>query len=106
MKKKIILIMAVIMLASTAYAVEKSEFAKQMSSMAQSIMEFRQRGVSITESMEIVDKIENEVLQEILKKYVVEAYKTPMFSTERHKKEAITEFGNKIYLRVLETVHD
>lgn len=85
--------------------------------LAEAIMGLRQNGIPLHVVLErtinfpidnFADKKkqypeEFKALADGITKMVMDAYDTPPFSTEKHKKEAITEFGNKYMLKCLKS---
>lgn len=70
---------------------------------AQSVMGARQKGLSISNLMAIVDKNNDGTVKvainvDTIKRMIVEAYNSPLKNTDQEKKELIVEFGNKHYL--------
>lgn len=67
---------------------------KDMHDVSVMIMEARQAGVSVTESIENLEKYGFEFMTGI----ALLAYEKPRYSTESMKQRSVTEFGNMIYI--------
>lgn len=69
------------------------ERCKAVSTLAATVMEARQSGVSLSD---VMDGVESGGLSEQM---AMEAYDRPRFSTPEMQEETINEFGNNWYLR-------
>jgi len=98
------LLLAVVVLGLTGQAVaSKEEFCAGVSGLAEEIMGVRQNGVPISKLVEAISKLDQEPqLKEYTKKIIVTAYDEPRWSTEQHKQQAVTEFGNMTYITCIE----
>lgn len=106
MKKAIILLAMVLLLGNfnLSYAEDNAHsICKSISSIATTFMEVRQRGDSLSES---VDKIKNSNMDSKGKKLstaiLMNAYEKPNYSSEKYKKRAINEFANDWYKACME----
>ncbi len=67
--------------------------------LAHNIMDGRQKGVSMKESMEISERSKlPDNLKAVVKSIVISAYERPRYSTEQMKAREVTEFENGYYL--------
>lgn len=94
MKK--LIVCALIGFAGSAIAADSS--CDAYSETARSIMDGRQNGVTIKQSMAIANAAPNSELKEFVRSIVILAYEQPAYSTEPTKRKAIDEFGNKFSL--------
>ncbi len=70
---------------------------EQFEQMARTIMDGRLSGVSMSAMMAVPGG------SELSKLLIIEAYEKPKYSSEERKKEAISEFGNQIYLQCIKS---
>jgi hypothetical protein len=91
--KKLILLAALI--SAPTYA--EDDFCLQMHNVGKTIMDARQKGVSLPTMMQTMSGN----LKELLKPIVVEAYSHPVYTTPSIKKETVDEFANKLHLECL-----
>lgn len=104
MKRLILLALSGLVLAGC----DKSEIAQVSSdskncdvfaTLAHNIMDGRQSGLSMKESMDIAERSNlPDSLKEAVKSIVISAYERPRFSTEQMKAREVSEFENRYYL--------
>ena len=96
MKNKIKFIVLAIAITSSAVNADQFENCKVITKAAESIMDGRQNGTSAADFYERIEKsVKDEQAKKILMILVKEAYKTPKFSTEEYKLNAVSEFKNE-----------
>ncbi|MFT0212914.1 hypothetical protein VQ643_09920 [Pseudomonas sp. F1_0610] len=98
--KKILFILIGIIITQASLADERCDIWLET---AQSVMAARQKGVSITNLMALVDKNDDGTVKvainvDAIKKMIVDAYNSPLKSSDQERKELMVEFGNKYYL--------
>jgi len=102
--KKIVIVMVAAMLLVSVSTVrgddDWQETCKNLATLAENIMKHRQDGTSMPVVMELVGDLE------IAQTLVMDAYRSPRFSTERMKKEAINDFRDRAYLMCVEVFRD
>ena len=101
--KKITLTLAALVLSTSAMAnsADDIKFCTSISTLSTTIMTGRQEGVPLMDSFKLANKPEFADIKDPLTKIIQLAYKEPRFSTDKMKKETITEFANKITLQCL-----
>ena len=103
-KMKKLAILLVVLILSAGISVRGEEdwrgYCQQMATLAENIMAHRQKGTSMSEMMELVGELE------IGQTLVIDAYRSPRFSTERMKKEAISDFRDRAYLMCVEVFRE
>jgi len=101
--KKITLALAAFVLSTSAAAnsADDIKFCTEISTLSTTIMTDRQSGKSLAEMLSLAHKPEFNGMQELLMLIVQSAYKAPRFSTDKVKKETITEFANTMMLQCL-----
>ena len=77
--------------------------AKYISDLAAGIMQKRQNGVDISTLMETASQINDKSLRELVFVMIRHAYTLPRFNLPEYKKNAIQDFKNDWYLKVLNT---
>ena len=92
---------ALILMALLAAPAGANEFCGNLADAAGSIMDARQKGVPMHKLMPIIN--ENEA-RDIMKLIVVEAYESPIYSSDKYKDRAISEMSNRVYLTCLKGV--
>ena len=96
MKNQIKFVVLAIAITSSAVNADQFETCKVITKAAESIMDGRQNGTNAEDFYERIEKtVKDEQAKEILMILVKEAYKTPKFSTEEYKLNAVSEFKNK-----------
>jgi len=80
---------------------EREKFCSELSRSSNLVMEARQLNVPLLDALNIIPKHAPDSLKKLLTTINIEAYKSPLFSTDENKEIAITEFGNKIYLECI-----
>ncbi|MBV2181679.1 MAG: hypothetical protein KUL86_10670 [Castellaniella sp.] len=68
------------------------ETCKHASELAEKIMLARQSGFPAADAMDVAGD------SEIVRRMVIQAYKSPKFLTEESKKAQAVEFGNRMYV--------
>lgn len=67
--------------------------------MAQTTMQARQGGVTLTTSLQNLNNSFNDSPRKsFFKAIIIDAYKEPLWQTEENKRNAVTEYSNKTYL--------
>jgi hypothetical protein len=105
--KKITFTLAAIVLSTSALAnsADDIKFCTSISTISTAIMTGRQEGIPLLESIKATQKAASKPefadITEALMKIVQLAYKEPRFSSDKMKKETISEFANKITLQCL-----
>lgn len=102
MKRLLIILMIVLMVMGlsfgTAVAEDKGN-CKQIANLAADMMMARQNGAPMYKQIEIVNsESESKELKQLLEMIIQDAYEIPRFSTQSHKKKAIDDFRNEIFL--------
>ena len=87
-----------------------------LANFAQNVMIARQNGVPLTHALQSLEKAKIKftklaktkdekqaliVTNTAFKYITVEAYKTPLYSTDKYKQREVSEFSNKVYLDCL-----
>lgn len=93
---KLLITVSLAMSLSVSASNERNELCKDIGGLAKSIMQARQSGAPAHDLIEILGD-DNESLRAI----VIDAYSTPMFSTDEFKNREVTKFMNKWYLGCL-----
>jgi len=88
---------AVLVMSSNAYA---GDYCTTLASLAETTMGLRQAGVPLTEVLATHDKN----TPEIVKRLDIMAYDSPMWGSDKMKRQAATEFSNKVYLMCFKKV--
>ncbi len=105
MKKQLVLIL----IAFSSYTFSISEEAMEMCSsfkgMAEAIMTNRQDNLDMSKMIEVLME-QDEAIHEIGMAMIVDAYELPSYSSESNKKEAVSEFSNKVYLECFKSFKD
>ena len=101
MKKLLTLAALVLSTSAVANTPEQIKFCTSISSVSTMIMTARQEGVPLMDSLKLASKPEFEDIKEILTGIIKLAYSNHKFSTDKVKKNTITEFANKITLQCL-----
>lgn len=73
----------------------------ELSKMAGRIMDSRQSGVPINDMLSVLDEHGGNA-SSILRRWTIEAYKEPLYSTDENKRIAITEFQNEAMILCIE----
>ncbi len=97
--KTVITALALLLLAGNAFAEEESDdtYCAAIHDLATTIMDGRQLGVSITESLNLSNCSTN--ICKIGRSLVLAAYKEPQYSSDKYQQEAISEFANQVALQ-------
>lgn len=88
---------------SAAESIEHTTCAS-ISELAETVMEARMNGISMKDSMAINENHENELLKDILRGLIIEAYNTPLYYTEEAKENQKREFSNAAYLSCIKAL--
>ena len=103
MKKKLVLCVCLLVVATSASASVCIEMAK----VAKLIMEVRQSGASIVDQLEAVDKAKTETgMNDIYKAIVYDAYERPFFVSPEAKRLSANKFETDVYLMCKEKWED
>jgi len=86
------LLLATLLTASCTAQAATHEQCKEISSLAGTIMQAKQRGVSLADLMSVKDE------KGIIKPVALSAYKEPSYSGAKYKRKQVVEFKNKWYL--------
>lgn len=86
--KKLIVLLAIVLLATPALSAEKAS-CEDISKVCGQIMDVRQLGMSASVIVKAAPDFKGIILK---------AYDTPMYSTEKYKAEAVQKFSNKCYV--------
>jgi len=70
---------------------------ESMGELAYMVMELRQEGVPMSQTMQISDS-------ELVKAIIVEAYNYPRFNTQEYKEKAAEDFRNEVEVECYKTV--
>jgi hypothetical protein len=85
--------------AASAAAKEKASFCDTLSSYAHTTMEARQQGVTMRDTIKIVDRLDlDDPMKELLRDVVEDAYSKPAYQTKAYQRKAVSEFENFWYL--------
>jgi hypothetical protein len=85
-------------LALFSATVSASEFCNNLADASSSIMKVRQKGVPMQKLMEVINRNEAKDIMTII---AIEAYESPIYSSEKYKKQAASELSNEVYLACL-----
>ncbi|WP_072432769.1 hypothetical protein [Azotobacter vinelandii] len=90
---------AVIFMAASYFvcAEESSDRCEQIGALAEVVMENRQNGISLMNSMKAAKD------DRLAKDLIMWAYKKPGYSTDQLKKRAVVDFQNEVYMMCLES---
>jgi hypothetical protein len=97
--KKLILAVALTLSASTVVAetaADKYAYCESMAGLAESMMNVRQAGKSLSSMLAITTN-------EAFKPLLINAYQTPVFSTEKYKQDAINKHRDDVHTACLTT---
>lgn len=83
-------ILALTLLATPLAAETEVDRCKLIGGIAAQIMESRQLGIPLSDTMNIVNDID------ILKTMTITAYQSPRFSSDSYRQEAIKDFRNEV----------
>lgn len=93
--KKIIIILTIALMATTAFAEET--MCDSLARMAKGAITARQNNVPISEVMDALPKEESR-LKDFIKMVIISAYEVPLFTSEKNKLMVINEFSNTVYV--------
>ena len=82
-------ILALVLISSMPVTAQVSELCREINEVSKTIMNKRQSGVSMIEMLDIAKD------NEIVKKIIMDAYDTPMYSVESNKQREVTKFANQ-----------
>lgn len=85
----------ILLLSFPVFAEEEKDICDSLESFASGVMKTRQHGISLK-------KVLSPAKDKMLRYIIIEAYKVPGFSTDKHRKKAVIDFSNRIYLECLE----
>ena len=97
---KIAAILAVSILA-TATPAHAKPHCETIAGLAASIMNGRQNGMTLTESINISNESENEAVRNLSVALTMDAYEKPRYSTPEFRQREVVEFQNKVHLACL-----
>lgn len=78
--------------------VSASEFCNNLADASSSIMKARQGGVPMHALMEVINRNEAKDIMTII---AIEAYESPIYSSDKYKEQAASELSNEVYLACL-----
>ncbi|MCG9482112.1 hypothetical protein MCL30_10020 [Acinetobacter pittii] len=88
-----------------ANEIQKENFCRGIYDYAEMVMTNRQNGVSIKVMFDSLDKTSASVNQKKLnKKYILDAYERPKYSTKEKQREEINEFSKDKFMSCLNTL--
>jgi len=90
--KKGIIALSLLLASSATYAGDSNETCDQIHEIATSVMDARQRGVSVKKAMDIMGGTS------IGKNMVMNAYEDTRWNSKSRQQDAVTEFANTYYL--------
>jgi len=97
--QSLILLVIVATALSTSSAFSQSQsLCESVEKIARGIMTKRQNGESMSAIMRTADSVESEVLQNLSRSMIIDAYETPRFHTKEYKNNVIGDFADKYYL--------
>jgi len=88
---------ALLVMSSNAYA---GGYCESLAGLAETTMSVRQAGVPLTDVISTYDKD----TPNIVKAMTIMAYDSPMWGSDKMKRQAATEFSNKVYLMCFKKV--
>lgn len=98
MKKTIIIALFIMIIPFAAQAEDEEnnwrKSCEMYSSLAETVMEARQAGLPMSDMMDLVM---DGSLRKLTEEFIIEAYKTPRYSSERMKREAVIDFKDDVY---------
>lgn len=95
----IALLLAGLVSAANAATKEKASFCDTLSSYAHTTMDARQHGVSMRDTIKIVDRLDlDDSMKGLLRDVIEDAYSKPAFETKAYQRKAVSEFENLWYL--------
>lgn len=74
---------------------------ESLAEFAETIMTARQRGLTLSSALELLNDAKFERIRDLLRTIVIQAYEAPLWSTEENKTKAIGEFRNEVHLACL-----
>lgn len=102
---RMIAVLSIAMLCTTANATPNDSDCRSFMTTAEVIMNSRQDGVSLSDSLMILDRNftnpENKEKREAIKQIVLAAYQEPYYHTDSMKKVAVNEFAALHYMACL-----
>ena len=102
MKKIIAGMILSLVFAGNAAAEKEMTTCSLLALIAKKTMESRQSGTPLSKYLELAESTDlPQAIKNALRDIALIAWDTPKFSTDRNKKEAITEFENKMLLECL-----
>lgn len=102
---RVIAALSIAMLCVTANAAPNDSNCRSLMTTAEIIMSSRQSGVSLSDSLMILDRNftnpENKELRDATQQIVLAAYQEPYYHTDSMKKVAVNEFATLHYMACL-----
>ena len=84
---------------------DATQFCLGQASLANTVMDARQAGVSMANMMTSVRSLEQSDLSlRLIDSVITMAYEEPRYSTAKVKQKVVTEFENKVFLMCLQNV--
>lgn len=103
----LIVVLAVMGMSFGTVSAEDTSGCKQIAELAAEMMDARQSGVPMYKQIEVIN---NEPglsdLTQLLERIIVDAYDSPRYSTQSHKKQAIDDFRNDVYLECFRSINN
>ena len=100
--KRMVLTIAAALLATTANAGKVHETCASLSTLAETVAENRYAGVSMRDSMGVVET-NNEQARQMIRAIIQDAYGLPDYSGDEYQRRAVVEFGNDVYSECLDS---
>lgn len=101
---KSILLATILLIPLSAHA-DHEELCSTVATLAHSVMNARQSGVSLTKSLKLANNGTNKGVNNLTRLFVMEAFKEPRYRTEQYQSDAILDFENKQHLDCLENLN-
>jgi len=86
------IVMALFISIPTVHAEDWREKCETLGNIAETLMEVRQQGVPMSNLMNEFRGVK------LMEELVIEAYKTPRYSTPRIQKRVVQDFKNEVYM--------
>lgn len=97
------IITAITLVLATLQPTFASDYCTSLGEMAESTMRMRQAGVPITKAVRKYEEVvySTSAAGKLAQAILIMAYEQPMYSVERNKELAISEFGSGVFVQCL-----
>lgn len=99
---RLLLPLAAVMLFSPQAFAQK-DYCSRAAQVAESLMNARQKGVSLQDAMEALKSSYPKNVHGFIEKLVISAYEIPRYSSSEYQRRAAGEFRDKAHLQCLKT---